>query len=295
MNAYYLSLKPETPNNDYWDYGFLNDFIDGSVWKPPNFPQFEKHEVSNLPNDQSAIVVVPARHHADMFKEVNRELRRIDNVVLFLMGDEEADFPVEDIKHRSIHVWVQNPHPERHDEYHKLGTGYPPQLNIHLPKLGFKKSLDVYFAGQITHSRRFEMEHELSKYQRTHKRVLVQKSESFTSGVDHQTYYQNMRAAKVCPAPSGAIVPDSFRLFEALESMSIVIADEVNPDESIDEYWDWLMGPNPLIKLKRYSSLNDYIKEALEEWPVNVQTQTSWWMRWKRDFAYKICNQLEVK
>ena len=76
-----------------------------------------------------AIVAIAARHHAGYEDQINQELDKIGNCVLFLMGDEEADFDVEKIRKNNMHIWVQNPHMGKHDNYDRIGTGYPQHIH----------------------------------------------------------------------------------------------------------------------------------------------------------------------
>ena len=291
MNVYYLSLRKQTPNNDYWDYGFINDFFSGDVWDVGI--DFKTHEVNRLPKEKSAVVVIPARHHKGYEEQVNLQLQVMDNVVLFLMGDEEADFEVEKIKHPSIHIWIQNPHTGRHDNYNKLGTGYTPQSQRILPALIPEKTIDVYFSGQITHSRRLEMLDVLNHYQSTGANAKINATKGFTQGVSHEQYYKDMTSSKIAPAPSGAVIPDSFRLFEALECMAVPIADERSPDGVIHNYWDWLFNDEtPFPKLTSWDRFYTIAEDILRDWPKDQHKITAWWIEQKRNFAYKIKEQL---
>ena len=182
MKVYYMSLKPGTPCNDYWDYGFINDMF--------NDLGFESKEVSKLPKTDKAIVVLPARHHKGLEKEVQKEIDNIGNCVFFAMGDEEADFDITQIK--ANYIWVQNPHPDKHDKYNRIGTGYPPQSQEILPKLEYKKDLNVYFSGQVTHKRRIELIENMREYELGDKNTLVNRTRGFTQGVSHQDYYRDM-------------------------------------------------------------------------------------------------------
>jgi len=290
MNAYLLSLNPEASVADQWDYGFLKDFLEGKIWQPPSWEGFDIQVVSQLPRDDKAIVVVPARHHVDLVDGLNYQLDKINHTVLFLIGDEEASFEVEKIKHPSTHIWVQNPHPGRHDDFNKLGTGYPPQLRQIVPALSPAKSTEIFFSGQLTHSRRTEMWEALFKYEGLKD---VHGTDGFTKGYSHEDYYKRMLRAKMSPAPSGAIIPDSFRFYEALECMSLVVADERDSHGKIDGYWEWLFGKEPpLYLIKDWESLIGYIKDGLENWPYNIHKQTAWWINEKRKFAYKVMEQL---
>lgn len=294
MKAFYLSLKPKTPKNDYWDYGFLNDFISGRLWQPPGFEKFETYEVDKLSREEKAIVIIPARHHADMVTEINKELSRIKKVVLFLMGDEEADFPVEKIAHENIHIWIQNPHVGRHDQYNKLGTTYPPKCSLELRNTKFKKKLDIFFAGQITHQRREELSEILEELEIIKKyKMKIIRSKGFTQGEPQEDYIKDMSQAKIVPCPSGAVIPDSFRLFEALECMAIPIGDERTPDGEIVEYWDWLFNEEAMFpRVINWDRLYGLIIDIKEDYPRNLHQQTAWWIKQKRSFAHKVIRQL---
>lgn len=286
VKAYYLSIKDGTPNSDYWDMGILDNL------------DCEKENVSSLPRVDKAIVVIPARHHAGLEQEINGQLRKIKKVVLFLMGDEEASFDVSQIKHSDIYIWVQNARPPIHDQYFKLGTGYPPQSQTELKKHQPNKRKTVFFAGQITHSRRQELQRVIEHYnQELNGKAHFYPSEGFTQGLNPETYYTYMSEATIVPAPSGAVIPDSFRLFEALESMAIPIADTKCPDGTIYQgYWDWLFGeivPFPMVD--DWNAMPSVINEIIADYPSNLHKQTSWWIKWKRNFRYKVMEQLNCQ
>lgn len=295
MNVYYLSLKPDIPANDYWAYGFLNDFIKGDMWQPPSFKGFTMHEVSELLEEYQALVVIPGEYHADMVQEINEEINKIQHVILFIMADEEANFPVDAIDHPSIHIWVQYPYPGKHDQYNKLGTGYPPQSQEILPTLRPDKLVDIFFSGQIVHKRRQELVAGLREWQAQGNTAAIIETKGFTQGIEPKEYYKLLTSAQIAPAPAGTVTPDSFRAFEALESMCILMADERDAYGKIDAYWDWLFDDEcPFYKTKEWDNLVGWAHEAKKNWPNNVHKQTAWWIKKKRDFAYKVMEQLNA-
>ena len=268
MKVYYLSLKEDTPKRGFWDYGFISDLL----------RDFDFEEVDTLPKVDSAVVVIPARSHSKLIKEINKELSNIGGVVLMLMGDEEGDFPVEEIKHKSIKIWVQNPQLGRHDEYRKLGTGYTTQLRDFKPK-GVDKTLQWMFAGQVTHSRREECAEQLRNIDIP---GYLLESKGFTEGIEPIEYIKKMSQSKVCPCPSGPQTPDSFRLFEALELGCVPIADTQTSTEDWAGFWEWLFEePVPFPTVSNWESLPGYIKDCLEKYPKINNTIQSWWMRYK--------------
>lgn len=283
--AFLLSLNPDANISEQWDFGFLKDFLEGEF--------FEIKNVDTLPKTNAALVVIPARHHKGLEHLVNEELKKIERVVLFLMGDEEADFEVEAINHPDVKIWVQNPHMGRHDKYNKLGTGYPQHMKVNLPKY-IAKTNDIFFAGQVTHPRRRELVDILIDMYATGGNVKVVKTAGFTQGEAPSEYYKHLTEAKIAPAPSGAVVPDSFRLFEALECMALVVADQKTPDGTVMEYWDWLFGEEtPLPKVVEWDRLFGLADELLEDWPQNMFRQTAWWLQYKRNFRLRVIEQLE--
>lgn len=295
MKVFMFSLNPEANAADQWDFGFLKDFLEGDMWRPPTWEVAEAFRASELPDCDKAIVVLPARHHVGMEGQVNDWLKQIDRVVLFLLGDEEAAFDIKKIDHPNINIWVQNPHPGKHDDYHKLGTGYPTHLRDSLPAQQ-EKTTNLFFAGQITHERRRLMQMVLDDYQRNHERIVTKYTKAFTSGFPPEEYYRQMCRAKVVPCPSGAVIPDSFRLFEALECMAIPLADEVNSEGTIMEYWDWLFGEStPFPKITGWDRLFGLQPELERDWPGNMHEITCWWIKYKREFAYKVLEQLNGK
>jgi hypothetical protein len=278
---YYLSILKETPCKDYWDYGFIYDLFGNAPYK----------EVSSLPTEDFAIVVIPARHHAKVVKEINKELQKLKGVVLFLMGDEEADFPVEQIEHKNIKIWVQNPKQTRHGRYTKLGTGYPPQIRKWADDVAPTKDLDYFFSGQITHSRREEM----AKHLRDVPNGKLVETAGFTQGLDHAHYYHYMRQAKIVPCPSGPQTPDSFRLFEALEMGCIPIADTKTPKEDCKGFWDWLFDePVPFTQIEDWESLPGYIDDLKVQYPKTNNRILAFWMRYKAKMRQQLRNDIEI-
>lgn len=287
MSAYYLSLKEDIPANDYWSYGLLNELLSGRLWGEG----FDPVEAGYLPVTDRAIVVVPGEYHADVVGALNDELSKVGRVVLFIMADEEAKFPIEQVKHDNIEIWVQYPRPTRHEKYHKLGATYPPQSQDILRLYKPSKDLTVYFSGQVTHDRR-RLAYDCI-LQATDS--IIQATEGFTQGVGPAEYYENLVRAKIAPAPAGAVTPDSFRVFEALEAMAIPFADELDDQGEFDSYWDWLFGEiAPFVKVKDWPSFIGYTEDALNDYPNNLHRITAWWIAWKRNFYFKVRNQYEA-
>jgi hypothetical protein len=208
------------------------------------------------------------------------------------MGDEEASFDVSQISHPHIHIWVQNPHLEPHDKYNRIGTGYPQNIRA-TDGTPYHKDLDLFFSGQITHSKRVDMVQNLKEFDRHNHKSLIIRTAGFTQGVAPDEYYRQMARAKVVPSPAGAVIPDSFRTFEAMELMAIPVADNLNSQGTVNNYWDWLFSQEaPFPKIHHADEWPTVVQATIDDYDELVQKQTVWWIKYKRDFAYKIREQL---
>ena len=289
MNAYILSITDAANLQDQWDFGLVKDLLEGKLWRPPYWKDIYIKTATTLKKEEEAIVLIAARHHKELEQEVNKEINKLKKCILFLMGDEEADFDINKIKHENIYIWVQNPHIGKHDNYYRLGTGYPQHIHSNLPDYTEKDTV-VYFSGQVTHQRREELIEALQMVEYTKQ---VNPTEGFTQGEEPKDYYYNLSRAKIAPAPSGAVIPDSFRLFEALECMAIPIADQKTAKGETMEYWDWLFGEiTPFPKVNNWFVIETIIDEVLLDYPHNIHKQTQWWIHYKRKIANILMDQV---
>ena len=137
----------------YWDQGTLEAFFAGDLWRTD---EFEHHDtVDGL---AGAVVVVPARFHAEHVAELNADLARLDWCVVILSSDEESLFPTNAITHPNCTVWTSTPHPDRHTGDRVLGHYLPP----HAPALiaaseHEKRPMHWWWSGQVNHDRRAEL------------------------------------------------------------------------------------------------------------------------------------------
>ena len=294
MKAYLLSLNPEADLTKQWDFGFLQAFLNGDLWQTANWSGFDIESVTRLPKCPTALVAIPARHHKNMENKINLELNKIDKVALFLMGDEEADFNPSLINHSNIQIWVQNPHIDKHDNYNRIGTGFPAHFKKHLDGKPFPdKKTDIYFSGQVTHSRRAELVDAILNIEAKYS-VDLNQTAGFTQGKSHEVYASEMAKAKITPCPSGAVIQDSFRLFESLEAMSIPIADQKTPNGKVDEYWDWLFKDiTPFPKIDNFYNMQTLIPEIMQDYMKLQHKITAWYILYRRNFAYQVMEFLK--
>ena len=281
VNAYLYSFSKEDCAADKWDYGLLKEVFDRY--------EVDQIKVDSIPKVDRGFVVVPGPQNIGHEEDVNTQIQNISRLVLFITGDEEGKFDITKINHPNAQVWIQYPH-EKHKDYNKLPIGVPQHLKKLAPQYPSKDN-DLYFGGQITHSRRKQ----LAKVMPTLPNALFRPTAGFAQGDKPVDYYRILASAKIAPAPSGAVVIDSFRFFEAIEMLCMPIADRVDPEgKSIDFYED-IFGKNlPFEHVSNWSELPKLTNKLLDEYPNNMHRVVAWWIKYKRDLGIKIMRQINA-
>jgi hypothetical protein len=281
INAYLYSFDEKDCASDKWDYGLLKEIFDKY--------NIEQIKVNSLPDVDRAFVVVPGPQNLGHEEDVNKELQKIGRLVLFITGDEEGRFDITKISHPNADIWIQYPH-KKHKKYYKLPLGTPQHLKNFVLQYTDKK-YDVYFGGQITHSRR----RQLSDAIKTLSNSLFKPTEGFAQGDHPKDYYANLTSARIAPSPSGAVIIESFRFYEALEMLSLPIADVIDPQGNVISYYDFIFeGKIPIKSIKNWHSLTNVIPELLNNYPQNMHDAVCWWIKYKRDLGIRIMRQINA-
>lgn len=278
LDVMYLSVNPDVPPHSFWDHGFISQYL---------FAQFDcnYYEVDSIPEKvKGGVVVLPARNQKDYIEEINRELAKLDYLVLLLTGDEESEMQWRELKHPRMLVWVMSPKQGMHDDAAgKLGSGYREEEPELLREIGLQdRTLNFFFAGQVTHPIREQCVEQLKKVPNGR---LVE-TKGFGQGIEYREYLENMARAKFVPCPSGPETADTFRLFEALEAGCVPIGDGGN-------YWPFLFGeevPFPIVS--DWSVLPSLMPELLRGWPQSSNRVYGWWQLYKRRLADKLEDQI---
>jgi hypothetical protein len=279
--AYLYSHDGQDYANDKWDYGLLKEIF--------NKYEVDQIRVTEIPKSDKAFVVIPGPQTAGNEELLSNELNKLFRVVLFINGDENARFDVGKIRHPNIEIWIQYPH-EKHDQYNKMPIGVPQHLKDNVPEYK-EKECDVYFGGQITHSRRKE----LALVMPILKNSLYGPTKGFSLGDKPKNYYAKLSSAKIAPCPSGAAVIDTFRFFEAIELLALPIADKLDPSMTETKFYFKMFGPEfPAQSVDNWNNIEKLLPELLESYPNNMHRVVGWWIKYKRDLGIRIMEQLDA-
>jgi len=281
INAYLYSVKQEDCAADKWDYGLLKQFFNKNKIKPDR--------VTTLLNVDKAFVVIPGPQNVDFEDQISEELSKIGRVVLFITGDESATFKVDKIEHSNIEIWIQYPH-RKHSQYNKLALGVPQHLSNNLPEYQ-DKSYDVFFSGQITHQRRQELAAVMPNIPNS----FYNPTAGFAEGLSPKSYYDKMFLSKIVPCPSGAMVIDSFRFYEAIEMLCLPIGDKLDSKMQRTDFFNFLFqGEHSIKTVENWQNLSDLLPELLNDYTSEMQQVVCWWIKYKRDLFNELMRQVNA-
>jgi len=279
INAYLYSFNQEDCAADKWDYGLLKEVFDKY--------NIDQIKVTSIPKIDRGFVVIPGPQNLGHEDDINKEIQNLSRLVLFITGDEESRFDISKINHPNAEIWVQYFN-ESNKQYNKLPIGVPQHLKIFMPDYPIK-NYDLYFGGQITHSRR----QQLAKALQTMPNTLYKPTAGFAQGDQPTDYYRNLASAKIAPAPSGAVTIDTFRFFEAIEMLCLPIGDKINSKGDSIDFYNIVFGYDiPVSFVSTWAELRYLVPELLNQYPRNMHKVVCWWMKYKRDLGIKIMRQI---
>jgi len=260
----YISFRPETPAEGYWDQCFISDII------------------CSLPDSDRKVFVVPGAYQASLVDDINMAINTRKQVLVFISSDEEGKFPVDKLEHPDMVTFVQY-----------QGTfplGYTPKTRPTLKQIGYvEKTLPWFYAGQINHIRRAQMRDIIVHCDNSPS--LFFPSEAFSTGLDPAVYFDMMAHSKAVPCPPGNVTQDSFRVYEALESGAVPIVDRFSA-QGMGNYWERLFPHAPFPIISSYKELPEAIDRAQDP---NLANQVfSWWMRKKMTIRQQMKDILDI-
>jgi hypothetical protein len=271
---------------DQWDQNMLGLLLADHLY--PHGLDFKA--VDPWPDAPGIVLVVPGRYWHDRTDELTAAIARYEWVLAIRTSDEEALLEIAKVDHPNLIWWVQTP--RNHRDYaatRYLPLGFPSHFNLLPPTDG--KQIDVFLSAQNTHDRRAQC---FAALERVERAKQVHETSGFTRGMPRYDYAGRMIRARVAPCPSGAVSPDSFRVYEALESHTVPIADDVSPVYPSNGYWTALFPDAPFPTITNYGDLPGYIDDVLADYPRISNRVAAWWIAQKRRLGEWLIRDLDA-
>lgn len=247
----WVSFCDENPAgpNIRWDGRFMERVLAGAEWRVPSGFTFAPF-MSNSDPKQGRVIIFPCGHYkehcgADVaLGKLERHLRGLPWSIVLATSDEGSTFPWSLFSAPPhCRLWVQTPHPEsRYPPGTRFfGHGSPAsavEIAAHA-KSEWDKDIEIFFSGQVTHSKRSEMWGALEELLATgeYPTAVIRGTDHFAGGMPLPEYYDHMARADVVPCPSGPLTQDTFRFYEALEAQAVPMMDVFRPDGRGQDYW----------------------------------------------------------
>lgn len=284
----WLSLHEDAPARGNWDQAMLEALFSDQLYPVPGFDFHSTTTVLDLPDCVGgAIIVVSGFSHAEDVERINDIIGRLDWVLLVVTSDEEGLFPIDELQHPNMKLWLQYPRPERTypTDTTFIPCGWPPGTKETLWAFRERdvRSRDWFFAGQVTHERRRECMAHMTGIPNG----LALPTDGFGKGMPRAEYLSYMRDAKIVPCPSGPHSPDTFRLYEALEAGCIPIVDTwpgggFHPPTGL---------PAPVI-FNTWGAAPALVDDYLTWYPRSSVECFEWWQATKRRWARLLATEL---
>jgi hypothetical protein len=261
--VHWLNLYPDTVDHGrMWDQTILTS------WLLKDWPK-----VDTVPHE-GGVVVIPGRfHHLDI-AQINDLIAPMAWCLIVVTSDEEGTFDTRRLSHPNMRIWAQTPGEGFTGRI--LPLGWTPHA-VDLPPEPPEKTLDWFFAGQVTHERRRQCVEAL----RNLPGGILLETAGFTEGLPPDEYMGQMMRAKVVPCPSGPVHVETFRMYEALQAGAIPICDTRTP-KGPRRFWDWY--PLPLLPLTEdWKGIGDVISGLVTEWPASANLMGAAWAYHRHD------------
>ena len=266
----FLSFAPNVPADDYWSHTFIKDILE-------DIPDTgDRH-----------IFVIPGEYQNPFVKLINQELSKYEKVLVIITSDEQNVFNTSRLSHKDMIIYSHFPTKKKNFNIDKwIPLGYTPWCREYNKEIGnTEKSIDWFFAGQITHKSRRKL---IEQLRNLNKIGELLETEGFAQGMDHLEFTKKMNMAKVIPCPRGAVSFESFRMYEALEAGCIPVPEDL-------EMMNMLFPNSPLTVLDSWDNVNDYISNFSERYPELNNKVFAWWQLEKRNLKHRIMHDLGTK
>jgi len=256
------------------------------ILKFVNIDEIDK--IENISKDEKVIIVdSELSGKEDFYKKL---LLKTKNIFLIHLGDEGGTENKNYIYNNCIHIWRTFCLGEFfvNKKITCIPIGYKNGVLKNLKNIDDKK-YNWAFLGTVHGSSRFDLLYHHQKVKNGFSRATKKfGSKDSLSSVE---YYEILKDTKFLPIPHGYYHPETYRLYEALESGCIPVIE--NPQNFFDKFYPG----SPILKIKLWKESSDIIISYLEDKKKINDLSTrinNWWKEYKKNLQNNFKETLDV-
>ena len=263
--------------NTFWGNYHANNSKEWifNILKKLNISEIDKLETI-LNNEKIIIVDSELSNKNDFYKNL---LNKTKNIFLIHLGDEGGTETKNYIYNNCLHIW----RPFCLGEFFNnkkvtcIPLGYKNGITENSKKV-LDRKYNWSFLGTTHGSSRFDLLYQHQKIKNGFSRTTKEFASKDSLGASE--YYDILANTKFLPIPHGYYHPETYRLYEALESGCIPIIE--NPHKFFDKFFP----NNPLLKIELWKESPILINSYLED-KVKIHELSSkiidWWDEYKKN------------
>lgn len=247
-------------------------------------------DFGQLGEGEGAIVTLGLEDNKTYIDKLNEDIARLPWVLIILTQNEYAAQQYREIKHPNMKLWLQScGKDDVADKF--IGFGYPAIVKNYYRSSPTGRDNKWFFAGQITHMRR----RQASEVLKNRTDGLYVPTRWFNDGLEYPEYIAAMARSKLVICPAGPETPDTFRLYEALESGCIPIVDmQDGRGNDRKDYWDKVFGDDfPLAMVNSWDAIDDVMGLVLKDYDAESVKINKWWIAYKESFNEDLLDTVE--
>ena len=277
-----------------WDSGLLLETFD-------KYPEiFIQHNVQKAISVERAIVIVVGRPEVTALREY---LETIKSGLVILTSEEDGFLDWKAAIPAHLELWTQYFTESKREIKERILLGAPNRLkdykiNSHLPKKYLWS-----FVGQVQNEFRQQCVDVLKNLPAGFLHIVPQFGGG-EGGIEYQEYLDICCQSKFVICPSGSMVVESFRVYEAMECGAVPITEvrcprdkfdfnywgEVYPDNRLVTFFDWI----ELHKFKKFD-FNYWDEITQLTWENYMERRNGWWFNYKKQLEQKLLNYAQGK
>ncbi len=206
-------------------------------------------------------------------------------IFLIHLGDETGIYDLSPVYGNCNHVWRTfcTGRYFNNKKVDCIAVGY--KSGVEINKKDLKRKYKWAFIGTPHKSSRHDLLFQLSSIQPS----FSYKTEKFHKKImDTEEMTQVLSQTSFLPCPNGFVHPETYRLYEALESGCIPIV------ENAYKYYDRLFPDNPFLKIDKWIEAKEIINKWTEQKIIKKSEECNfWWRKYKEKLQEDIKEKIK--